>query len=202
VIIEGSCTSHKTAAEDLTDYVVIVVSENEIDYGFYVQSVTNQVQTWSLFSGFIFTAIALFLTLLPDPSLILVQVTLFFLAIMFELLLAQIFAFNEVLDYCIRVAPPLPKRLTTGYTSRFWRSLWDLLYVSLGVVVVLMFLIWNLVVLAVASCIMYVLSVVFSYAVVRIPLRRIQNKFEARTRKSWRSRRFFDERDTVFESED
>jgi hypothetical protein len=115
----------------------------------------------ALFCGFTFTAITILLTRSPDPSLLMSQVTLFFLAFMFYLFQFILLYSIYYLAYCIKDVPPDAKGRKTGVVLWFTSfSLW-------GIAILLMFLIWNLTYLAIASGLVFamfdVLTLVFIY---------------------------------------
>lgn len=60
--------------------------------------------SYSLFMGFTFTAIVVFLTLLPDPTQPRLQVILFSLSSMFHILGYLLFIEEAVLPFCMRFA--------------------------------------------------------------------------------------------------
>jgi len=129
---------------------VIVISKNEKDYSDYMQYTSSSASALSLLSGFTFTAFTILLAQLPDPSSIISQFTLFFLAALFYLfivLLAWLHIF-QMIRYCKNV-PPASKGLNTfNYLS-------VLGYIGLEFTIVLMLLVWNLTYLALATGILW-----------------------------------------------
>jgi hypothetical protein len=105
--------------------------------------------TYSLFMGFTFTAIVVFLTWLPDPTQPRRQVILFSLASMFHILGYLLFIEEAVLAYSVRFAPKLPE----GYKGSIVTRLSNLVWYMLSGITVLMFVVWNLPILAAASAV-------------------------------------------------
>lgn len=125
------------------------MSENEkADYSAYIAQHSNFLQLYAFFSGFVFTAITILLTLLPDPSQFLAQITLFALTFLFGLFSVLIHQTQVVLYYCARIAPVLPDR-----TKKSMNSLWHVTTLMLPATLVLMFLLWNLPYLALSTVI-------------------------------------------------
>lgn len=173
------------------------MSKNEkADHSAYIEYHTANSQTYSLFSVFTFTAIVLLLTLLPDPSQIMAQATIFVLTLFFYLCLIVLFGEHFIISYCMRYAPPIPRNI---------KKRADLIsimpWILLPSILVLMFLSWSLTYLALATGISGIVSVILAYLHVIRPLVRIVDRFEAETGKTWLIRTFFDERDIIFESE-
>ena len=123
------------------------MSEDEPNYAAYISYHTMASNTYSLFMGFTFTSIVVLLTWLPDPTQLRIQVVLFSLALVFHILGFLLFVVEAVLAYCVRIAPTLPK----GYRGRLITRLSDFVWYALTGITVLMFVIWNLVFLAIAS---------------------------------------------------
>ena len=138
-------------------------TEEYEDYQAYTAWQSNYANTWSLFSGFTFTAITILLTQLPDLSQISAQVTLFVLAVMLDQFLFQLYTRDLTLKNCVRVAPQRPKDpLTT--TSKPLNFLFaGFSWILLGGSVVLMFFVWNLIYLALASAIVGVLYIIVAH---------------------------------------
>jgi len=129
----------------------------EDDYSTYLAYNTWVYQIVALFSGFTFTAITILLTLLPDPSQIHSQVILFFLASIFDLFQFDLFYGVYYLGYCVRKAPPEARgRRTLMLLMLLSFSLW-------GLAIVLMFFLWNLMYLALASGTLYASFTILAY---------------------------------------
>lgn len=141
------------------------MSKKEGDYSDYLQHNSGLMQMYAVFSGFVFTVITLLLTLLPDPSQIMAQITLFFLAFLWSLFILIIFVRMSNASYFIRTIPPIPKR---PYKIMNWIEY--LAWFSLTVPVVLMFFLWNLTYLALASVGMFVLFYIFVLVVFVRPI--------------------------------
>jgi hypothetical protein len=99
--------------------------------------------------GFSFTATVVLLTLLPNPSEIMLQVILFVLAVVYQILGFLLFHIEAVLAYCVRTAPQLPKEYRGGILIHLSNLTW---YMLTGITV-LMFFVWNLTYLAAATAI-------------------------------------------------
>lgn len=191
--------SHKNYWEDLSDLEVNakVVNSEKVDHSAYITARTTYSQTYSLFSVFTFTAIVLLLTLLPDPSQTMAQATIFFLTLFFYLCLVNLYGEQSMIDYCIRYAPPIPRSFKKRGNLMSYMT-----WILLPTVLVLMFLSWNLTYLALATGISGAFAIVLAYLDVIRPLWKVKKEFYAETGKTWRIRKFFDERDGIFKSED
>lgn len=118
----------------------------------------------SVFAGFTFTILTLLLTQLPDPSSIMSQLTLFFLAVLFDLL-AFLVSWNSINNiYFCKNVPPLTKRIAVFN----WLSV--LSYSLLGVPIVLMFILWNLIYLALALAVVWALFIIATFIFTWKPL--------------------------------
>jgi len=149
------------------------VSGNEEKYSAYVQYVSNLSQNWALFSGFTFTAITVLLTLLPDPSQIFAQGTLFSLtALLFVFLFLLLFE-NTMLTYCVIAAPSLPK-VTKIVGDLLLKVVW---YV-IGIPIVLMYLLWNLFSLAIAAIVLNAIFIILVHVAIDKPLEKDSTKKE------------------------
>jgi hypothetical protein len=105
--------------------------------------------TFSLFMGFTFTSMVVFLTWLPDPRELRLQSVLFSLTVLFHVLGYLLFIEEATLAYCVRLAPKLPE----GYNGSIVTRLSNLVWYMLGGISVLMFLVWDLPILAAASAV-------------------------------------------------
>jgi hypothetical protein len=103
--------------------------------------------TLSLFMGFTFTSMVVFLTWLPDPGQLRLQIVLFSLALLFHVLGYLLFMEEVTLAYCVRLAPRLPENYRGSIVTRLSNFVWYMV----GGINVLMFVVWNLPILAVAS---------------------------------------------------
>ncbi|HKZ94192.1 MAG TPA: hypothetical protein VJ249_06410 [Candidatus Bathyarchaeia archaeon] len=118
----------------------------------------------SLFAGFTFTAITILITRFPDPSTWQSQTMLFFLAALFYTLLYGLYDNEALLSYCVVFAPKLPQRYSKGGTGPVYIFSWLMLGSSLW----LLFLLCNLLYLALATGIMFTLFVIMAYRMSRI----------------------------------
>lgn len=142
---------------------MIVVSKNEKDYSEYIQHLSNLSSVLSLLAGFTFTAFTILLTLLPDPSSIISQFTLVFLAALFYVFMSLLsWSHLLVIRYCKNV-PPISKEMNT------FNSLAPLSYMALEFAIVLMLLIWNLIYLALASGVVWAISIILTQIYVLKP---------------------------------
>ena len=140
--------------------------EKEGDLTAYIAYHSNVSNNLALISGFIFTSIVLLLTLLPDPSQPVAQLTLFILSAVSSVLVLQLFGEETLLGYCVEYAPKLPK----SHPTRLINTLSPLVWVLLGVVIVLTFLVLGLVYLAVASAVLAGITNLFGYFRIMKPL--------------------------------
>ena len=140
------------------------MTENDEEYIEYVKDLSRTRATMlSLFSGFTFTAIAIFLPQLPDPSSLISQLTLLFLVVLFDFCVFLL-AWQTVIVvgmYKIRNAPARAKWELVVFNLLFF-----IFFILWGWSVVLMFLLWNLYYLALVSGVLWVAVIVTTYAVV------------------------------------
>ena len=128
---------------------VIAVSKNEaVDYLAYMTLQSSFVQTHGLLSGFMLTIIVLLLTMLPDPTQILSQITLFVLALLFMKYGLDVRSELYVLIRCVKVAPSIAPA-----TMRYFRLTSNFTNYGMLIVIPLIFLLWNLIYLALATAI-------------------------------------------------
>ena len=120
-----------------------------MEYSNYISYHIMSANTYSLFMGFTFTATVVLLTVLPNPSQIMLQVILFVLAVVFHILGFLLFHIEAVLAYCVRIAPQLPPEYKGGILIHLSNLTW---YMLTGITV-LMFFVWYLPYLAVATAI-------------------------------------------------
>ncbi len=125
------------------------MTADEADYSAYISYHIMGSNTYSLFMGFTFTSMVVFLTWLPNPEEPRVQVVLFSLALLFHVLGYLLFIEEATLAHSVRVAPKLPE----GYRGSAVTRLSNFVWYMLGGVNVLMFVLWNLPLLALASAI-------------------------------------------------
>lgn len=137
------------------------MSKNGDDYSAYTVYHSSWASAYSVLSGFIFTGITLILTLHPEPSLVTVQVALFTFAALLDVFGLLMFRHLTILGFCIRVAPKLPEAFTSRTSTYAFLEAIGL--ILLPFVVVLLFLLWNLPYLALASGVFEASWVIFSY---------------------------------------
>jgi hypothetical protein len=109
----------------------------------------------SLICGFIFTAIILFLTTLPNPSEIFAQATLLFLTITFYLSLYVLIDNLEMGFHYIEKIPPLTLRVAPF----FWTVI---IFYLFGTATVMMFVQYGLFYLAIVSGAIWAIMVIIS----------------------------------------
>jgi hypothetical protein len=125
------------------------MSGDRLDYSAYISYHGMASHSFSLFMGFTFTSMVVFLTWLPDPGQLRLQVVLFSLALLFHVLGYLLFIEEATLAYCVRLAPKLPENYKGSIVTRLSNFVWYML----GAINVLMFMVWNLPVLAIASAV-------------------------------------------------
>ena len=128
---------------------------------------SSVMQTFSLLSGFTFTAITIILTLFPDPSQIQTQIILFVLGVLLDIFLLVVVQQHHILAICLRIAPQLPRRWIGSWWMKFNAEL--LSWVFLSTSVALMFFLWNLIYLAIASVIVTALFIIYAYLTIIRP---------------------------------
>ena len=139
------------------------LSEDEaVDYSAYITYQSSGIEVYALLSGFMLTAIVLLLTMLPDPGQIFTQITLFILAMFLKMNLFYTDSKLQVLLRCVKVAPPLPQATLT-----YLRVLRYVTGYGLEITIVLIFLVWNLLYLALATSTALVTLSILHYIVHR-----------------------------------
>ena len=128
---------------------VIAFSESEKDYSDYLQIGANTVNILVLLSGFTFTGITILLSQFPVLGSLTTQFILFFLSSLFFLFMLLLVWANFTYMRQCRNLPPVTKEIA-GFNRLVILS-----YMLLQLAVVLMFLIWNLVYLSLASGVMW-----------------------------------------------
>jgi hypothetical protein len=127
----------------------------------------------SFLAGFTFTVISIFLNQLPDPTSSLSQITLFLLTLLFEF-----FLFLSVWQMTIIIGCAPDRIVYAAYGHVFKRevatfSMLMFLGLSLlGMSVMLMFMLWNLLYLALASSVVWILFIVTAYSIIRTNIKR------------------------------
>jgi hypothetical protein len=147
------------------------VTENEKEYMEYVKAIDrSRVTMLSLFSGFTFSAITLFLVELPDVNTFISQLTLFFLMILFDLFLFLL-AWQTIImigTWNVRMVPTHAK-----WELSVFNGLLIIVFILWGWSVVLMFLLRNLTVLALTSGVLWTIVIVVTVLVLRSVVKRL-----------------------------
>ena len=146
------------------------MSKNEKDYSDYVEQFYNLTNGLHFFAGFTFTSITILLTQLPDPNSIYSQLTLFLLALLFySFIFLALYARAEV-TYFMKNRPPLSKRRTAFNLAIL------LVFSMSGLTIILMFLLWNLVYLALTSGITWTLYIISVFIFIVKPFQEHRKK--------------------------
>jgi hypothetical protein len=133
------------------------MQENEKDYSDYMTWMYNQSSTYTFICGFTFTILTLLVIYLPDPNTLTAQSILLFLTILFDLLLYVILLIGvESLQFCKNV-PPFEKSL------RLCNNLSNLVLILWGFSVPTIFLLWDIVNLALLSTVIWIISIIITY---------------------------------------
>jgi len=130
-----------------------VISETAKDYSDYYQVAANTVNMLALLSGFTFTGITILLSLYPVLGNLAVQFLLFFLAFLFFLFMFLMGWFNTHLMRLARNRPPVTRQVV------IFNHMVMLSYQLIQFAVVLMFFVWDLIYLGLASGILLALFV-------------------------------------------
>lgn len=142
---------------------MIVLSKNEEDYSDYVQHMSSLVGALSLLAGFTFTAFTILLAQLPNPSSLLSQFTLIFLAALIFLFLNLLeYSHVRIIRYCKNI-PPASRGVNT------FNSLIILGSLGLGFAILLMLLIWNFIYPALATAVVWGISIILSHIYITKP---------------------------------
>jgi len=150
----------------------LVEEENYADYFGHNRSISSVL---SLFCGFLFTSITLLLTSYPNIQEVLAQATLFFLTFVFYVALYTLMDNLEMGFHYIKKIPPLTLRV-----APFFRLL--LVFYLFGTAVVLMFLLFGLLNLAIISGILWAIFVMVSIISIVRPF------FRQSTEREWMKR--------------
>jgi hypothetical protein len=154
---------------------VIAISENEKEYSVYLQVATNTLNILVLLSGFTFTSITILLSLYPVLGSLPVQFILFFLASLFFCFMFMLTWFNSNLMKLSRNLPPVTREVV------LFNRLLISTYTLLQLAVVLMFLIWNLIYLSLASGIVLAIFVILQIQGIKRSKRFHFNEVEDKT---------------------
>jgi hypothetical protein len=136
--------------------------DKEKDYSDYFGHNRTISSVLSLFCGFLFTSIIILLTAYPNTGEFIAQVTLFFLTFIFYISLYTLIDNLEMGFHYIKDIPPLTLRV-----APFFRLV--LVFYLFGTAVVLMFLLFDLFSLALASGILWAIFVLVSIRSIIIP---------------------------------
>ena len=142
------------------------MSEKKADYSDYITAVSNLSNVRAILTGFTFTVITLLLIELPDPSQTNAQIVLFTLTLLVDMFLYTIFV--EVMETFRSIGKVPPWRFVfSSITITAESSLHDVLtYVSVnlwGITIALMFLLWNLTLLALITGVIHALLMTLAY---------------------------------------
>jgi hypothetical protein len=149
------------------------MSKVEDDYSDYIAYLSNANRNYVTLAGFASTSLALLITLLPNPSQMFAQITLFLVMFMYALLaFIGLWGGWDIIYFCRKV-PPLTRRLKTyNYVSLSGYSLF-------GAIPVLLFLVKNLIYLALISAFVWIAFMIATYIICWKPFRTYH---ETRTR--------------------
>jgi len=141
------------------------MQECEKDYSSYMGFMQSQKGTYAFICGFTFTTITLLIISLPNPNSVLSQLIMLFLTIVFDLLLYLIMLIGiESLQFCKDI-PPFRRSL------QLCDNLSNSVFVLWGFTVPLMFLLWDLVYLAILSTISWIILMIISNFTIRKPFK-------------------------------
>ena len=134
------------------------MDSHEKDYSDYIQHLSNMGNMYTFLSGFMFTAIAILLTQLPDRTSLMAQASFFFMATLLDIFIFFMGKFYMEVTYLCRNVPP-----QSGKPS-FSNIMSDLsVLLGLGVATVLIFVTLNLFYLALAQLIVLIIFAVVTY---------------------------------------
>ncbi len=146
------------------------MTHEEEDYSDYSRHINTSISGLTVIGGFTFTAITLLLTRLENPSSLGSQLMLLFLVILFYLngFIAEHLGV-ETLYYCKRV-PPQTRKIAVRTTLMF------LSFTLFGLAIPFMFLLFDLVYLSVGTIIVWSFVVLADLVFVYKPLREYRKK--------------------------
>lgn len=136
--------------------------EEEDDYSDYFDHNRSISSVLSLFCGFIFTSITIFLTAYPNIEDSFSQATLFFLTFIFYVSLYTLIDNLEMGFHYIEKIPPLTLRV-----APFFRLV--LVFYLFGTAIIMMFLLFGLYALALASGILWAIFILVSISSIIVP---------------------------------
>jgi hypothetical protein len=147
------------------------MAENDEEYTEYVKCVAGtRVTMLSLLSGFTFSAITLLLYWLPEPKSFVSQLTLFFLAVLFDLCLFLL-AWQTIIvigTWNVKKVPAHAK-----YELSVFNLLLIIVFILWGWTVVLMFLLRSLALLTLISGVLWVIVSVVTITVLHNMVKRL-----------------------------
>ena len=132
------------------------------DYLMHLSQVRARVL--GLLSGFTFTAIFILLVQLPDPTARMSQITLLFLAVLFDLFVFLLAWQTTIVINLYKTRAPEAAR--KGIEIELFNWLLLVAFSLWGVSIILMFMLWEMVVIAVISGAFWVLVVVLNFILV------------------------------------
>ncbi len=146
-------------------------NDDDDEYTGYVKAVAaTRVTMLSLFSGFTFSALTIFLDQLSDPGSFISQLTLFFLVILFDLSLFLL-AWQTIImigTWNVRKVPDHAK-----WELSVFNLLLIVVFILWGWLVILMFLLRNLQVLALVSGALWAGVIVIVLVILRGTIKRL-----------------------------
>jgi hypothetical protein len=130
--------------------------EYEKDYSTYMGWMQSQKGTYAFICGFTFTTITLLIISLPNSKSVLSQLIMLFLTVVFDLLLYVILLIGvESLEFCKDVPP-------YNRTLRLCNTLSDLGLTLWGFTVPSIFLLWDLLYLAISSTVIWIIMIIIT----------------------------------------
>jgi hypothetical protein len=136
----------------------MTTAEKEEDYSDYIKHLSNMGSMYAFLSGFMFTAITIVLTRLPDPTVLMAQCVLLFMGTMLS-----VFIFYMG-NFFMAVVPLCKSRPSYSGQKSIFNIFSDIsILLGLSGSVVLLFLLWNLVYLALAQLIVWVFFAILTY---------------------------------------
>jgi O-antigen/teichoic acid export membrane protein len=144
----------------------IKVLEVGKDYSDYAQNLANVMNGMLFFAGFTFTVVAILLTSLPNPRSMQSQFTLLFLTAIFYLtVFLAIFLLIDITRHIEKV-PPLNRQ------RRIVNALVFLTFLLIGLAFPLLFLLWDLIMLAIISSVVWLLFAISILFFIYMPFQR------------------------------
>jgi len=129
---------------------VCLLPEDGKNYSDYAQNLSNVMNGMLFFAGFTFTVVAILLTSLPNPKTL--QSQLIFLFFTGTFYLTVFLAFDFMVDVTFYIEMPLLKE-----SGKKLNVLMFLTFLLIGLTFPLLFLLWNLTVLATISSLMWII---------------------------------------------